>query len=143
MTPDEILPGVLDFLHELKAAGVKIALGSASKNAEMIIQRVNIIPFFDAIIDGNKTSNAKPDPEVFLLGAEELGVQPSECVVFEDAAAGIEAAICAGMKSVGVGDPAILNRATVVISGFQNITWPHLIHDVIARHEANTNVHEL
>ena len=126
MTPEEILPGVLDFLHELKAAGIKTALGSVSKNVGTILQRVNIGSFFDVVIDGNKINNAKPDPEVFLLGARALGVQPSECIVFEDAAAGIEAAIRAGMKAVGVGDPAILHRAAVVIAGFQNLTWNKL-----------------
>ena len=128
MTPKEVLPGVLDFLQQLKTAGIKIALGSASKNAGMILQRVNITSFFDAVIDGNKLSNAKPDPEVFLSGARELGVYPSECIVFEDAAAGIEAAIRAGMKSVGVGNPSILHRATMVIPDFQNITWNELLY---------------
>jgi len=121
MTPDEVLPGALDFLQQLKAAGIKIALGSASKNAGMILQRANIAAFFDVVIDGNKISKAKPDPEVFLLGARELGVHPSACIVFEDAVAGIEAAIRAGMKCVGVGDPAILHRATIVIPGFEGI----------------------
>ncbi|MCL2098090.1 MAG: beta-phosphoglucomutase [Bacteroidales bacterium] len=127
MTPDEILPNALDFLHELKTAGIKIALGSASKNAGMILQRVNITSFFDAVIDGNKITNAKPDPEVFLLGARELGVQPTECIVFEDAAAGIEAAIRAEMKCVGVGDPDILRRADIVIPGFQSFSWDKLL----------------
>ena len=127
MTPEEVLPGALDFLQQVKAAGVKIALGSASKNAGMILQRTNIAPFFDVVIDGSKVSNAKPDPEIFLLGARELGVPPSECIVFEDAAAGIEAAIRAGMKCVGVGKPAILHRATIVIPGFDGITWNKLM----------------
>ncbi len=126
MTPDEILPGVIDFLQQLKTQGIKIALGSASKNAGIILERVNITSFFDAIIDGNKVSNAKPDPEVFLLGAKTLQLNPEQCVVFEDAAAGIEAARRAGMKNVGVGDPAILHKANLIIPGFENLQWLNL-----------------
>ncbi len=126
MTPEEILPGVLDFLQQLKDRGVKIALGSASKNAGIILDRVGITPLFDAVIDGNKVSRAKPDPEVFLAGAGALQFSADECVVFEDAAAGIAAAISAGMKSVGVGDPDILYRATVVIPGFAGLRWSDL-----------------
>jgi len=130
MTPDEILPGALDFLKEVKAAGVKIALGSASKNAGMILDRVHIKSLFDAVIDGNRVTHAKPDPEVFLLGAQELSAHPSRCVVFEDAAAGIEAAIRAGMQSVGVGNPAILHRANTIIPGFQQITWEQICKSI-------------
>jgi len=126
MTPKEVLPGVLTFVHELKAAGIKLAVGSVSRNAGTILQRVQMASLFEVVIDGNKIARAKPDPEVFLLGARELGVLPSECLVFEDAAAGIEAAINAGMKSVGIGDPVILHRATTVISGFQHTTWKQI-----------------
>ena len=120
MLPDEILPGVLPFLTELRNAGVKIALGSASKNAPLILQLVAVTPYFDAIIDGNKVSKAKPDPEVFLKAAEALGIDPVDCVVFEDAEAGVEAALSGNMRCVGVGSPEVLNRATVVIPGFEN-----------------------
>jgi beta-phosphoglucomutase len=120
MLPDEILPGVLPFLSELRNAGVKIALGSASKNAPLILQQVAVTRYFDAIIDGNKVSKAKPDPEVFLKAAEALGVDPVDCVVFEDAEAGVEAALSGNMRCVGVGSPEVLNRATVVIPGFEN-----------------------
>jgi beta-phosphoglucomutase len=120
MKPDEILPGVLPFLSELRRAGVKIALGSASKNAPLILQQVEITNYFDVIIDGNKVSKAKPDPEVFLKAAEELGFNPGDCVVFEDAEAGVEAALRGNMRCVGVGSPLVLNRATVVIPGFES-----------------------
>ena len=120
MKPDEILPGVLPFLSELRHAGVKIALGSASKNAPLILQQVEITDYFDVIIDGNKVSKAKPDPEVFLKAAEELGLDPGSCVVFEDAEAGVEAALSGNMCCVGVGSPLVLNRATVVIPGFES-----------------------
>jgi beta-phosphoglucomutase len=127
MTPEETLQGAVDFLHGVRAEGIKIALGSASKNAALILERTHIGPLFDAVIDGNRTTLAKPDPEVFLLGARELGVLPSQCIVFEDAAAGIEAAIRAGMKCVGVGNPAILHHATTVIPGFCHITWKEIV----------------
>lgn len=126
MQPDEILPGVEDFLKELKAAGIKTALGSASKNAPVILERLELTNYFDAIIDGNSVSNAKPDPEVFLKGAEEVGVQPSECVVFEDAAAGVEAALNGGMKCVGIGSPENLGKAHMVVPGFENFGLKNL-----------------
>ena len=126
MTPDEILPGAVEFLEDLRNNGIKIALGSASKNAMTILNNIKLVNHFDAIIDGTKTSNAKPDPEVFLLGAKELGVSPSECVVFEDAKAGIEAAINAGMYSVGIGDPLVLNKANIVVSSLKEMTFEKL-----------------
>jgi beta-phosphoglucomutase len=121
MDASEILPGVLDFLKELKENGIKISLGSVSKNAMTILTNVGILDYFDAVIDGTKITHAKPDPEVFLKGAEELGVTPENCVVFEDAQAGIEAAINAGMYSVGVGSPEILGKADFVIPGFDGM----------------------
>ncbi len=122
MDSSEILPGVLNFLNELKEKGIKISLGSVSKNAMTILSNVGIVEYFDAVIDGTKITHAKPDPEVFLKGAEEVGVEPMYCVVFEDAQAGIEAAINAGMYSIGVGSPEILSRANFVISDFEEMT---------------------
>lgn len=121
MTPDEILPGVLDFFEELKNAGYKIALGSASKNAVSILEKLNIIDWFDVIIDGTKTKKAKPDPQVFLLGAEGLNITPAECVVFEDAEAGVEAALNAGMYCIGIGSPTNLGKAHKVMPGLLNM----------------------
>ncbi|MGC9772854.1 beta-phosphoglucomutase [Fervidobacterium islandicum] len=118
MTKDEILPGVEDFLKMLKENGIKIAIGSASKNTMTILNRIGIKDMFDAIIDGTKITKAKPDPEVFLKAAQELNVRPEECCVFEDAVAGIEAAKAAGMKVIGVGDPSILKGADKVIQSF-------------------------
>jgi len=120
MTPDEILPGVVDFLNEVRKAGLKTAIGSASKNTPTILERLGLESWFDAVIDGNKVSNAKPDPEVFLKGAEALRVEPTECVVFEDAEAGVEAAINGGMRCIGIGSPEILGKANLVIPGFEN-----------------------
>jgi len=121
MQADEVLPGAKDFLTELRAAGIQTALGSASKNAPTILERVGLTPYFDAIIDGNSTSKAKPDPEVFLKGAEALGVKPANCVVFEDAEAGVEAALAGGMKCVGIGSPLVLAKANLVVDGLHQM----------------------
>jgi beta-phosphoglucomutase len=122
MDASEILPGVTEFLATLKANGIKIALGSASKNAGMILTNIGMMDTFDAIIDGNKTSEAKPDPEVFLLGAEALGVAAEECVVFEDAEAGVEAAIRAHMHVIGIGSSEQLAAADFTIKQFTELT---------------------
>lgn len=122
MDESEILPGSLSFLKELKQHGINVALGSASKNAMTILNNANIVPYFDAIIDGTKTSNAKPDPEVFLLGAEAVQVTPEHCVVFEDAEAGIEAAVRAGMRSIGIGSPGTLTHADHVVSSLEEMS---------------------
>jgi beta-phosphoglucomutase len=117
MDASEILPGAAEYLQSLRKKGVKTALGSASKNAPLILQRLGISDFFDVVIDGNKVSQAKPDPEVFLRAADELEVPPTACVVFEDAEAGIEAALQAGMGTVGIGKPSVLRAADMVIGG--------------------------
>lgn len=126
MDESEILPGVKKFMESLRANGIKTSLGSVSKNSMTILKNIGMVEYFDAIIDGNKISNAKPHPEVFLKGAEELGIDPKYCVVFEDAQAGIEAAIAAGMYSVGVGSPDILGRANFVISSFEEMSIDRL-----------------
>lgn len=121
MTPADILPGVEDFLKEAQNQGIKIALGSASKNAQIILEKTGILHYFDALIDGNHVSKSKPDPEVFLKGAEALEVSNEQCVVFEDAFAGIQAAKAANMYAVGIGNPEVLKNADVVIAGFVDI----------------------
>ncbi len=126
LTPEDILPGVIVFLESIKAKGIKIALGSASKNSMLILNKLNLTDYFDAIIDGTKVSKAKPDPEVFLKGAKALEVLPSQCIVFEDAEAGVEAAINAGMHCIGIGSKIILKRANLVFSGFCDITFDNL-----------------
>lgn len=118
LTPEEILPNVKTFLLEARNKNYKIALGSASKNALFILARLNIVDLFDEIIDGNCIKNAKPDPEVFLLAAEKMGLKNTECIVFEDAFAGIDAAHNAGMKAVGIGDTETLFKADMVIESF-------------------------
>lgn len=113
----DILPGADEYLRRLRERGVRVALGSASKNAPLILDRLGITGLFDVIVDGNAVSRAKPDPEVFLVGAGRLGLAPADCVVFEDAEAGVEAARRAGMRVVGVGDPAALRAADFVVPG--------------------------
>lgn len=128
MNPSEILPGVSQFLKEIKEQGYMIALGSASKNAQIILEKTGLISWFDKIIDGNSVQKSKPDPEVFLKGAEALNVLPEECIVFEDAQAGIEAAKKGGMKTIGIGDPDVLKEADKVIPSFLHISANNLLN---------------
>src|SRR5687767_11658250 len=111
MMPEEIFPGVKQLIHDLKGNGIKVALASSSKNAKTVIQLLHIQNEFDAVVDGTMIRNSKPDPEIFLLASRKLGVPPEECLVFEDAEAGVDAALAAGMKCVGVGDIRQLGRA--------------------------------
>ena len=119
MDKKEILPDVTKVLDYLKDKGIPMALGSASKNAVSILEKVALMPYFDAIVDGTQVTKAKPDPEVFLIAAIKLGAKRENCVVFEDALAGIEAANIAGMESIGIGDVKILSDAD---HGFNNFT---------------------
>lgn len=121
MDVSEILPGAGEYLKLIWLRGVKTALGSASKNAPLILDRLGITPLFDVVVDGNKVSKAKPDPEVFLRAAEALDIPPASCIVFEDAEAGIEAAIRAGMGVIGVGNPSTLKEADMVIAGLYQL----------------------
>lgn len=121
LDPSEILPGAKEYLQTLREADIKIALGSASKNAAFILSRLGITELFDAVIDGTKVSKAKPDPEVFLAASTALGLEPSECVVFEDAAAGVQAGKAAGCKVVGIGSPDVLHGADRVIAGLDEL----------------------
>ena len=114
----EILPGVLPVLHYLKDKKQLIALGSASKNARPILEKTGILPLFDAIVDGNDVSNAKPDPEVFLRAAQLLNTSNEDAIVFEDSVAGIQAANIANMTSVGIGDATILHEAKYQFEDF-------------------------
>jgi beta-phosphoglucomutase len=111
MNPDEALPGAIPFLESCKSKGIKIALGSSSKNAPMILERLGITHLFDAIVDGNVVSKSKPDPTVFLTAAEKLGLAPSDCIVFEDAISGVQAAKTGGFYCVGIGTKEVLPLA--------------------------------
>ena len=122
MDHTEILPGIDDLLHYLKLNKIPFSLGSASKNARLILEILDLIGLFDAIVDGNDVSTAKPDPEVFLLAAEKLGMRPEECIVIEDAQAGIEAANKANMISIGIGDANVLHEADFMLNNTSELT---------------------
>ena len=121
MDHNEILPGVEHVLSYLRAKDQRIGLGSASKNARPILERVKIIEYFEAIVDGNDVINAKPDPEVFLNAARQLGIEPPNCIVFEDSVAGIQAANVAEMVSIGIGEKHILHQADYIFPDFTHI----------------------
>lgn len=121
MGPDEVLPGAKKLLDAIRESGLKCALGSASRNSSLILDRTSLSDYFDVIVDGNSVTSSKPDPEVFLKGASLLGVNPSNCVVFEDGIAGLMAANSAGMKVIGIGRKDILNMADLVVDGLDQI----------------------
>ena len=122
MDDSEILPGVMTVLNFLKANNQPIILGSASKNARPILEKVNILHLFDDIVDGNDVSNAKPDPEVFLVGAKKANQTNKNSIVFEDSVAGIRAANSAGMMSIGIGEASVLHEADIVFNDFNQIS---------------------
>lgn len=123
----DILPGVREFLKYCQDQEIKTALGSVSKNAMLILQRLGLTEYFDAIVDGTDVIKAKPDPEVFLKGAKRTNAVQSECVVFEDAFAGIEAARAAGMMAIGIGKKEALPNADFVIRGFGEMSPEQLM----------------
>lgn len=118
----DLLPGTKEFILDAKDKVIKIALGSASKNAAYILKKLGIAHLFDAQIDGTMVSKAKPNPEVFIKAAKLLGLAPEKCLVFEDAQAGIDAAKNAGMKCIGIGDKNVLKGADIVVQGLNHIT---------------------
>jgi len=122
MDSNEILPDVPRILNELIVKKQPISLGSASKNARIILERVHLKKHFDAIVDGNDVSKAKPDPEVFLIAAKLLNMSPEDCIVFEDSVAGVEAANAANMISIGIGSKAVLGHAKYVFNDFTEIS---------------------
>lgn len=126
MDASEILPDVHKVLDYLKDRKAPMALGSASKNAKPILKKVKLLPYFDAIVDGTDVTKAKPDPEVFLIAAEKMGVKPGNCIVFEDAVAGIKAANAAKMTSIGIGDKQNLAQADHVFRDFTEISFEFL-----------------
>jgi len=130
MTPEEILPGVLPLLRDLRKKGYKIALGSSSKNAERALRKVRILSYFNTIIDGTKTTRSKPDPQVFQMGAQRLRLKPAECIVFEDAESGVEAAIAGGFYVVGMGSPKNLGAAHIVYSSLKGKTIETIVQAI-------------
>ncbi|MBP3540364.1 MAG: beta-phosphoglucomutase [Clostridia bacterium] len=112
LTPADILPGAMDVLNWLKEHGIKVAIGSSSRNTPIILRQIGLDGFFDAVADGNQITRSKPDPEVFLLAAKLLGLDPAVCMVVEDADAGVEAALAGGMRVLGVGSAMNNESAT-------------------------------
>jgi beta-phosphoglucomutase len=111
MGPQHLLPGVAYFFQEAKSKKLPLALGSASKNAVLVLERIGLADVFQAIVDANTVKNGKPHPETFLKAAELLGIPPTQCWVFEDSAAGIQAAIAGEMNTIGIGTPEALPLA--------------------------------
>ena len=126
ITPEHLLPGVANLFQDLRQAGIKIALGSASKNAPEVLRRLGIADYMDAIADGNSVSQSKPAPDVFLNAATQLQIAPEHCVVIEDAAAGIEAALRAGMWVIGLGDLSRVKDAHLTLPNLAKMTWMDL-----------------
>ncbi len=116
LSPVQLLSGSLELLQKLQERGIKIALGSASKNALGILEKTGIVGYFDVLIDGNAVQLSKPNPEVFLKGADALGIAASACLVLEDAQAGIDAARAAGMQVIGIGEAENLKGADLVVA---------------------------
>lgn len=127
ITPQNVYPGVITFLTALKQNGFKTAIGSASKNAPLLVEKLGIKNYFDAIVDGNMITKAKPNPEVFLKGAELIGIKPENCVVFEDAISGVEAAKNGGMFCIGVGSPERLTKADFCIDSFTEMSIERIL----------------
>jgi beta-phosphoglucomutase len=113
LSPDDILPGAMDFVTAARQKGIKVAIGSSSRNSPFILERIGLSDYFDATSDGNDITNSKPDPEVFLIAAQRMQLEPQQCLVVEDAAAGIEAAIAAGMFAMAVGTAVNDKRAHI------------------------------
>jgi len=127
LTHDDLAPGAIELLTELRRRGAGVALASSSRNARLILRRLEITDLFDAIVDGNDIRASKPAPDVFLQCAERLGVPPETCIVVEDAAAGIEAARRAGMAVIGIGPPASLPGATLIHATLADLTADDLL----------------
>lgn len=127
LRPGDVLPGALLFLRQVREAGLKIALSSASRSARQVLRTTQLEAYFDAIIDGYNIRKVKPDPESFLLAAQALGLPPSACLVFEDAALGVQAGVAGGFTVIGIGKPEYLPNAHLIIPGFENVTWNNLM----------------
>lgn len=126
ITPADLLPGVLELFSEARAAGIRLAIGSASKNARLVCERLNIIHMMDAIGDGDSVVNSKPAPDLFVWVAGRLDLSPTQCVVFEDAEAGIEAALAGGFKAVGIGPLSQVGKAHYIRENLKGATFSEI-----------------
>ncbi len=129
ITPADVLPGARELLEELRAAGLRVGLASASKNAREVVERLGIGGLLDAIADGSSVTRQKPAPDLFLHGAAQLGLSPAECVVVEDAAAGIQAARAGGFLALGLGPVERVGQAHLVLPSLQGVR----LNDLLAR----------
>ena len=127
ITPENLLPGSIDLLHEIRSAGLKCAIGSASKNTCEVLERLGILELFDAIADGYSVVRQKPEPDLFLFAASQLKLQPSECIVVEDAAAGIEAALRGGFHTIGIGPRERVGHAEQVFPSLEGVNLAMII----------------
>ena len=134
--PDDILPGVKELMLELRNKGIGICLGSSSKNAISILKRIGIFDLFDGVVDGRNLTLSKPDPEVFIKGSKILGLTPSECIVFEDAESGIEAALSGGFFALGIGAEGSLKRAHANVQDLSDVTLEKL-QGLVNSYESN------
>jgi beta-phosphoglucomutase len=122
LTPGDMLPGMLALIGELQARGIRLAMASASRNAPRVLEKLNLSHRFAATVSGNDLTRAKPDPQIFLLAAERLGEPPAACAVVEDAAVGVQSALAAGMRAIGVGDPQVLHGADIIVTSTAYLT---------------------
>jgi kojibiose phosphorylase len=127
LSPENLLPGARSLLEEIRAGGVKIAIGSASQNARPVIEKLGILPFIDAISDGYSVQRQKPAPDLFLHAASQLDLLPGQCIVFEDAEEGIAAALAGGMWAVGIGPKARVGAAHLVLPGLEGRSWESIL----------------
>lgn len=119
MTPKDLLPGALELLKEIRLAGRKSAIASSSRNAPLVMERLALAPWVEAVVDGNTVTRSKPAPDLFLEAGRQLGLSPVECVVIEDAEAGVEAGIAAGMWTLGLGPYERVGKATRVLPSLE------------------------
>ena len=138
LSSDNLLPGIGNLLVELRAANIKIALGSSSKNAELVLQRLGIIDFFDFIADGHSVPYLKPAPDVFLYAAERLSIATANCLVIEDAPAGVAAALKAKMWVLGVGPFDRLVQAHLVLPTLAGISWADIVAKIDYYHHSHS-----
>ncbi|RDY28071.1 beta-phosphoglucomutase [Romboutsia weinsteinii] len=131
VTPKDILPGIKELLNETKDKGIKIGLASASKNADAVLQNLQLKDYFDFVADASKCTQSKPNPEIFLMAIKGLNVDPKDCIGFEDASAGIEAINSANMYSVGIGDENVLKEANYIVKNTTDLDFNTLIKKYI------------
>jgi len=122
LTPHDAAEGAQDLLGHLREAGIKLALGSASQNATKVLSKIGMEGAFDSVVDGTRTTRSKPDPQVFEMAASDLGLEPKDCIVIEDAQAGIQAALAGGFRAIGLGDPLVLAQAHRVIASLKELS---------------------